>query len=113
MLGWYIPGPSELPLEHRLLPLLAEPFQRFFVFSINFALSIMFSFFFGSCACVYSEHGTAGEPGAVAGVSGCGRIQGGSGGARFAVFVARRRVFIETQGKHAWALSGLLLWSWM
>ena len=37
---------------------------------------------FVSCASVYSEHGTAGERGAVAGVSGCWRAEGGLNGAR-------------------------------
>ena len=64
---------------------------------------------FVSCACVYSEHGTAGEPGAVAGVSGRWRVEGGL--SAVAVFVARRRVFIETRGRHEWVLSGLLVWS--
>ena len=31
---------------------------------------------------MYSEHGTAGEPGAVVGVSGCWRVEGGLKGAR-------------------------------
>ena len=34
MLGWCIPGLSELPLPNRLLSLLAGPFQQFFVFSV-------------------------------------------------------------------------------
>ena len=84
MLGWYIPGLSELPLGNRLLLLLAGLFQRFFVFSISLGtLGYFFLFFsFVSCAYVYSEHGTAGEPGAVAGVSGCWRVEGGVQGAR-------------------------------
>ena len=68
-----MPGLSELPLRNRLLLLLAGPFQRFFIFSIFLGTPGPFFLFssFVSCACVYSEHGTAGEPGAVAGVSGC------------------------------------------
>ena len=48
------------------------------------ALSVLFFLFsyFASCACVYSEYCTAGEPGAVAGVSGCWRVEGGLQGAR-------------------------------
>ena len=34
------------------------------------------------CTCVYSEHGTAGDPGAVAGVNRCWRMEGGLQGAR-------------------------------
>ena len=65
VLGWQIPGLStELPLGHRLLPLLAGE-SPFFLYS-SFVL----------CACVYPERGTAGEPGAVAGVSGCWRVSG-------------------------------------
>ena len=37
---------------------------------------------FVSCACVFSEHGTAGEPNAVAGVSECWRARGRLQGAR-------------------------------
>ena len=41
--------------------------------------AFLFSLFssFVLCACVYPEHGTAGEPGAVAGVSGYWRVEGG------------------------------------
>ena len=41
-----------------------------------------FPFFFFRFVCVYSEHGTAGELGAVAGVSGCWRVERGLQGAR-------------------------------
>ena len=42
------------------------------------ALSVLSSFFLLSfCVRVYPEYGTAGEPGAVAGVSGCWRVEGG------------------------------------
>ena len=44
MLGWYIPGLSELPLGHRLLLLLAGPFQRFFVFPTFLRRFSFFSF---------------------------------------------------------------------
>ena len=54
-----MPGLSKLPLGHRLLRLIAGPFQRFFVFSVFFALSIIFSFFFVSCGCVYSVPATS------------------------------------------------------
>ena len=112
MLGWYIPGLSELPLGSSLLSLLAGPFQRVFVFSISLGTLGPFSFFSSSvsCACVYSKYGTAGERGTVAGVSGWWWVEGGVARSAVAVFVARRRVCIETRGKHEWALSGLLMW---
>ena len=114
MLGWYIPGLSELPLGNRLPLLPGGPFQRFFVFSISLGTFGPFFLFssFVSCACVYSEHGAAGEPGTVAGGSGCWRVLAGrEGGERSAVaaFVPRRRVYLKTRGKHEWALSGLHL----
>ena len=56
-------------------------------------------------ACVYSERGTEGGPSAVAGVSGRWRVEGGGGRSAVAVFVARRRVCLETRGKHERALS--------
>ena len=85
VLGWYIPSLSELPLGNRLLLLLAGPFQRFFCFlHFSWHFQYFFSFFSSlvSCACVYSEHGAAGEPGAVAGVSRCRRVEEGLHGAR-------------------------------
>ena len=97
MFGWYIPGISELPLGHRLLLLLGR--ENLFSIVLLFVL----------CACVYPEHGTAGEPGAIAGVSGCWRVEGGEGRSAVVVFVARRRVSIESRGKHEWALLGLLV----
>ena len=60
------------------------------------------------CACVSPEHGTAGEPGAVAGVSGCRRVEGGVGRSAVPVVVARRPVSIGTRRNHEWALSGFL-----
>ena len=91
----------------RTLPM----FQRFFVFSISLGTFGCFSPFasFVPCACVYSELGTAGEPGAVAGVSGCWRVEGGVARNAVAVFVVRRRACLEIRGKHEWALSGLHL----
>ena len=53
VLGWYIPGLSELPLGHR--PRLLRAGESVFWF--------IYSFVWG--ACVYPEHGTAGEPDAV------------------------------------------------
>ena len=77
MLGSYFPGLSELPLRNRHLLLLAGPFPRFFVFSISLGTLSIFCLFsyFVSCACVYSEHGTAGESGTVVGVSECWRVE--------------------------------------
>ena len=79
MLGWYIPGISELPLGNRPLSVLAGLFQRVFVFSISLGTLGPFSLFssFVPCACVYSEYGNAGKRGTVAGVSGCWRVEGG------------------------------------
>ena len=46
VLGWYIPGLSELPLRHhRFLRLLAGPFQRFFFFCISLGTFRCCSFF--------------------------------------------------------------------
>ena len=64
------------------------------------------------CAYVYPEHGNASERGAIAGVGGRCRVEGGLEGS-VAVLVARRRVSIETRGKHEWALSGLLMLEWI
>ena len=65
---------------------------------------------------MYPEHGNAGERGgdagerdAIAGVSGCWRVEGGMEGALSPFFVTRRRVSIGARGKHEWALSGLLM----
>ena len=44
---------------------------------------------------------------------GCQRVVAGRGGVArsvVAVFVARRRVCLETRGNHEWTLSGLLVW---
>ena len=56
----------------------------FFVFSISLGTlgPFFLSSFFILCACVYSEHGTAGEPGAVAGVSQFWPVEGGLRGAQ-------------------------------
>ena len=67
MLGSYTPGISELPLEHRLLLLLAG--DNLFSFLVL-------------CACMYPEHGTEGDRGAIAGVSGRWRVEGELEGAR-------------------------------
>ena len=83
--GLVHPWPLRAPIIRNRLPsLLAGPFLRVFVFSISFGTLGPFFLFssFVSCACVYSEYGTAGEPGAVAGVSGCWRVEGGLQGAR-------------------------------
>ena len=87
VLGCYIPGLSELQLGNHtpLLLTLAGPFQWFFVLFISLAWHFRPFFLFSSfvsCAYVYSEHDTAGEPGAVAGVSGCWRVEGGLQGAQ-------------------------------
>ena len=76
MLGWYIPGLSELPLRIRLLSLLAGPFLRVFVFSIYLGTFGYFFLFSASCACVCMENCNAGEPGAVTSISGCWRVDG-------------------------------------
>ena len=98
---------SELPLGHRLLRLLAGPFQWFIVspFSLHFHF---FFFFFSSFvlgACVYSEHGTAGEPGTVAGVGGCRRIERGLQGMR-SLF---SWVGVACASRHDGSLNGLCL----
>ena len=81
---------------------------------LQFQCLFFIFYFFGSCAFVYSEHGTAGEPGAVAGIRGCSRVErGGVGWSAVAVFMARHSVSIEIRGKHEWALFGLVLWSWI
>ena len=79
--------------------------------SFLLALPVLFFLFcsFVSRACVYSEHGTAGEPRVVAGVSGCWRVEGGGARSAVAVVVARRCVCLETQGMNEWTLSGLHL----
>ena len=81
VLGWYIPGLSGLSLGNRLLLLLAGTFQRLFVYSLSLCTFSPFSLLssFVSCACVYSEHGTARVRGTVAGqrmVAGTGGLQG-------------------------------------
>ena len=112
VLGWYIPGLSELPLQNRLPSLLAGPFQLFVAFCIS--LGTLGPFFvvssFVSCACVYSEYGIVGETGAVAGVCGCWRVGGGVGRSAVATIVPRCRVCLKTRVMLEWALSGLHLW---
>ena len=89
--------------SHYYLPELSSGF----LFSPSLAQSDFFVLSsFVSCACVYSEYGTAGKLGAV----GCKPVLAGSGGiarSAVAVFVARRSVCLETRGRHEWALSGL------
>ena len=79
VLGWYIPGLSGLPLGQRLLRLLAGPFQRFFPFSISFALSVMFLFFLLSLRVRACTQSTA--PRAIPAPS-CVSAGGGGGGIR-------------------------------
>ena len=98
MLGWYLPGISDFPLGNRLFLLLAGENRLLFVLQ---------------SACMCPEHDTAGERGAIAGVGGRWRVDGGAGRNAVAVFVPRRRVCIETRGKHEWALSGLLMSFWV
>ena len=84
VLGWYIPGLSELPLGDRLLSLLGGPFQRVFVFSISPGTFIPFSLFpfflvsFRVRACTPKTAPRA----TVAGVTGWWRVEGGLQGAR-------------------------------
>ena len=53
VLGWYIPGLSELPLRNRLPSLLGGPFQRLFVFSVSLGtLGPFFPFFFLRFVCL-------------------------------------------------------------
>ena len=68
VLGWYTPGISELPLGHRLFRLLAG------------------ESLFSLCACVYPEHGSAGEPGGAACDSRRLGVEGGLKGARSPFF---------------------------
>ena len=111
MLGWYIPGLSELPLRNRLFSLLGEPFLRVFVFLISlgtFGYSFLFSYFrFVLVRVLGALHrGRARRRRRYQ------RVLAGRGGvarSAVAVLVARRCVCVETQGKHEWALSGLHL----
>ena len=75
MLGWYVPGISELPLGHRLQPLLPGESLIYVSLLSCFNISLV-------CAWVYPEHDTAGKPGAVAGVSGGWRVEEELDGAR-------------------------------
>ena len=98
MLGWYIPGLSELPLGQRLLRLLAGPFQRFFVFSIFLAF-FFWPFFFFRFVCVRVLG--ARHRGRARRRRGCQWMLAGRGGlarSAVAVLVARRRVCLETRG---------------
>ena len=112
MLGWYIPGLSELPLGNRLPLLLAGPSQRFFIFSISpGTFGSFFLFFFVRFVCVRVVG--ARHRGRARRRRGYQRLLAGRGGvarSAVAVFVARRCVCLETRGKHEWALSSLHLW---
>ena len=112
MLGWYIPGLSELSLGNRLLLLLAGPFQRFFVFTIiSLGTFSFFSFFLFRFVCVRVLR--ARHRGRARHRRGCQRVLAGRAGvarSAVAVFVPRRPVCLETRGKHEWALSGLLVY---
>ena len=55
------------------------------------------------------EHDTVGEPGAVAGVSGCWEVEGGVARSSAAALAPRRCVCLETREMHERALSGLHL----
>ena len=110
MLGWYIPGLSELPLGNRLLLLPFSAILCFLHFSWHF--QSFFPFFFVRFVCVrvlrIRQCGRARHR------RGCQRVVAGREGfarSAVAVLVARRRVCLETRGKHEWALSGLLMWS--
>ena len=70
VLRWYIPGLAELPIGTRLVLFLTGTSPRFLGFSFPRG-TLDFTFIYApfvSCACVCSEHGTAGEPGSVAAV---------------------------------------------
>ena len=79
----------------------------------------LFSFFlllFCVRACTQSTSPRARHRGRARRRRKCQRAMGGRGGlARraVAVLVARRRVCLETRGKHERALSGLLVWGWI
>ena len=91
---------------------LAGSLWLFFTGSLKFVLhfQLFFPFFFFRfvCVCVVGarQHGRTRRR------RGCRRMLAGRGGvarSAVAVFVARRRVCLETQGKHEWALPGLHL----
>ena len=98
VLGWYIPGLSELPLGNRLALLLGGPSKRALCF-LHFllALSVLFA----------RTRSTA--QGRARRRRGCQRVLAGRGGTAVAAFVAGRCVCLETRGKHQWALTGLHL----
>ena len=87
VLGWYIPGLSELPLEHHLLRLLAGE-------------SLFYFFFF---RLVPVRVPRARHRGRARLCRGCQRVLAGKGGvgrSAVAVCMARRHVSIEIRGKH-------------
>ena len=95
LFGWYILGISELPLGHCLLLFLdGENFSH--------VSSCVW------CACVYPEHGTVGEPGAIAGVRGRWRVTGGPEGARSPF----SWLGVACRSRHEGSMNGLCLASW-
>ena len=100
-------------LGTRLPLLLAGPFQRLFCFlHLSSHFRSFFSFFSSlvSCACVYSEHGiVVGEPGAVAGVSGCWQVEKRLQAARSPLSCLGVACASRHEGMHERALSGLHL----
>ena len=112
MLGWHIPGLSELPLGIASFNYLADLSSGSLFSPFLLALSAFpprfFSFRFVCVGVLRIRH-----RGRARHRRGCQRLLAGRGGvARSAVvvFVARRRVCLETRGNHEWALSGLLMW---
>ena len=96
VLGWYISGLSELPLENRLSLLLAGPFQRFCVFSIFLlGLSIICPLFFISIVCVHVLR--ARHRGRAYRRRGCQRVLAGGGGVARSAVAARRCLCLETR----------------
>ena len=91
----YIPGISELPLAHRLILLLLGE-------------SLFFLPSFVLCACMHPERGTAGEPGAIAGVSGHWRVEVGLEGARSPF----SWLGVACASRHERSMNGLCLASW-
>ena len=112
MLGWYIPGLLELPTSKPPPFITCRTFPAVLrVLVFIFALSVMFFFRFVCVRVLRARH-----RGRAQRRRGCQRVLPGRGGvarSAIAVFVPRRRVCLETRGKHEWALSGLHLWSWI
>ena len=106
VLGWYVPGLSELPLGNRLL-LLAGPCQRFSVCSISLGTFSPFFFFrFVSVRVVRARH-----RGRARHRRGCHRVVAGRGGvARSAVAVSW--IGVKCASRHEGSMNGLCLASW-